>query len=56
MTQLIISHNLHQVFAMADYIYVMRSATIIAGVATRDTSVDALQDLILQRESEAESP
>ena len=56
MTQLIISHNLHQVFAMADYIYVMRSGTIIAGVATRDTSVDALQDLILQRESEAESP
>ena len=56
MTQLIISHNLHQVFAMADYIYVMRSGTIIAGVATRDTSVDALQDLILQRESETESP
>lgn len=56
MTQLIISHNLHQVFAMADYIYVMRSGTIIAGVATRETSIDALQDLILRRESEADSP
>lgn len=54
MTQLIISHNLHQVFALADFIYVLRSGHIIAGAATADTTIDALQDLILRRESEVE--
>ena len=56
MTQLIISHNLHQVFAMADYIYVLRSGQVIAGAATRDTTIETLQALILQRESEVEAP
>lgn len=54
MTQLIISHNLHQVFALADYIYVLRSGRVIAGAATGDTTIEALQRLILQRESEVE--
>ena len=56
MTQLIISHNLHQVFALADYIYVLRSGRVIAGAATRDTTIDALQDLILRRESGGDEP
>lgn len=55
MTQLIISHNLHQVFALADFIYVLRSGQIIAGAATRDTTMETLQALILQRESEVEA-
>lgn len=55
MTQLIISHNLHQVFALADFIYVLRSGRVIAGAATRDTTIEALQALILQRESEVEA-
>ena len=54
MTQLIISHNLHQVFALADFLYVLRSGHIIAEAATADTAIDALQDLILRRESEVE--
>ena len=54
MTQLIISHNLHQVFALADYIYVLRTGQVIAGAATGDTTIEALQRLILQRESEVE--
>ncbi|MEA5059837.1 MAG: ATP-binding cassette domain-containing protein [Candidatus Pelethousia sp.] len=51
MTQLMISHNLHQVFSIADYIYVMRAGRCDAGMATRETSPDQLQALILQRES-----
>lgn len=54
MTQLIISHNLHQVFSLADYVYVMRSGRIIAATATGDTTAEQLQDLILRRESEAD--
>lgn len=56
MTQLIISHNLHQVFALADYIYVLRSGQVIAGVTTGDTTLDALQALILRRENEVDEP
>lgn len=53
MTQLIISHNLHQVFDLADYIYVMRSGHIMAGAATQSTSPDELRSFILHREEEA---
>ena len=53
MTQLIISHNLHQVFDLADYIYVMRSGRIMAGAATQSTSPDELRSFILHREEEA---
>lgn len=51
MTQIIISHNLHQVFYLADHIYVMRSGEVIASVETRDSSVSELQDLILSQEA-----
>lgn len=51
MTQLLISHNLQQVFAVADYVYVMRSGRLLAGVATGETTLPALQALILQQES-----
>ena len=54
MTQLIVSHNLHQVFSLADYVYVMRSGRVIAAAATGDTTAQRLQELILRRESEAE--
>ena len=54
MTQLIVSHNLHQVFALADYVYVMRSGRVIAAAATGDTTAQRLQELILRRESETE--
>lgn len=53
MTQLIISHNLHQVFDLADYIYVMRSGRIMVGAATQSTSPDELRSFILHREEEA---
>lgn len=50
MTQIIISHNLHQVFSLADHIYVMRSGEIVASVDTMDSSVSQLQELILSQE------
>lgn len=52
MTELIISHNLHQVFALADYVYVMRAGRCIAGVATADATPEQLQELILRREEQ----
>lgn len=52
MSQLIISHNIHQVFGVADYIYVMRSGRCIAGVSTADTTPQQLQELILSRENQ----
>lgn len=52
MSQLIISHNIHQVFDVADYIYVMRSGRCIAGVDTADTTPQQLQELILSRENQ----
>lgn len=56
MTQLIISHNLHQVFDVADYIYVMRSGRCIAGVDTKETTPQQLQELILSRENQEVQP
>lgn len=50
MTQIIISHNLHQVFSLADHIYVMRSGEVIASVDTCNSSVSELQELILSQE------
>lgn len=52
MSQLIISHNIHQVFDIADYIWVMRLGRCIAGVATADTTPQQLQELILSRENQ----
>lgn len=51
MTQLMISHNLHQVFSIADYVYIMRAGLCDAGTATGETTLEQLQTLILQREN-----
>lgn len=53
MAQLIVSHNLAQVFSLADHIYVMRAGEIIASADTADTSAAELQELILRREEGA---
>lgn len=53
-TQLIVSHNLHQVFELADRIFVMRNGTFIADIPTNNTSVDEVQDIILEREEQQE--
>lgn len=50
MTQIIISHNLHQVFSLADHIYVMRFGEVVASVDTMDSSVSQLQEIILRQE------
>lgn len=55
MTLLIVSHNLHQVFHMADYIYILRAGLCMGGVATRDTSLESLQEMILREENEKEA-
>lgn len=52
MAQLIISHNLNQVFEIADHIYVMRAGEILASVAASETSPEELRELILRREDE----
>ena len=54
MTQLIVSHNLQQVFSLADCVYVMRSGKILLRAETKDTSPGELQALILRREEEQE--
>lgn len=54
MTQLIVSHNLQQVFSLADCVYVMRSGRVLLRAETKDTSPEELQSLILRREEEQE--
>ena len=54
MTQLIVSHNLQQVFSLADCVYVMRSGKVLLRAETGDTSPEELQSLILRREEEQE--
>ena len=50
MTQLLISHNLHQVYSLADYIYVFRAGRCIAQTQTADMPLEAIQSLLLKRE------
>lgn len=50
--QLIVSHNLEQVFDIADHIYVMRSGEILVDTSVSDTSPEELRELILRREDE----
>jgi ABC-type sugar transport system ATPase subunit len=52
LTQLIVSHNLQQVFSLADCIYVMRSGKVLVRVETASTSPEELRALILRREEE----
>lgn len=53
MSQLFISHNLYQVFDVADRVIVVRAGRCVADVMTRDSDPDAIHQLILQREQEA---
>ncbi len=50
--QLIVSHNLEQVFDIADHIYVMRSGEILVDTSVSYTSPEELRELILRREDE----
>ena len=50
--QLIVSHNMEQVFDIADHIYVMRSGEILVDTSVSDTSSEELRELILRREDE----
>lgn len=52
MTQLIVSHNLQQVFSLADCIYVLHAGKVLARVETKDTTPQEVQALILRREDE----
>jgi len=50
-TELIISHNLFQVFDIADRVFVMRAGKCIADIYTKNTSAADIQELILDREN-----
>ena len=51
LTQLLISHNLHQVFDIADRIFVMRAGRCIADVMTANSSPDEIHSMILRQEN-----
>lgn len=53
MTQVLISHNLYQVFDVADRVFVIREGHCIADVMTAASSPNAIHQLILEREQEA---
>lgn len=52
LTQLLVSHNLYQVFDVADRIFVMRSGKCVADVMTAQSSVDEIHAMILEQEQE----
>ncbi len=49
-TLLIVSHDIYQVFGIADRIFVMRAGRCIADIMTQDSSPEELHHLILERE------
>lgn len=49
-TLLLVSHDIYQVFDLADRIYVMRAGRCIADIWAKESSPEALHRLILQRE------
>lgn len=49
-TLLIVSHDIYQVFDIADRIFVMRAGRCIADIMTQDSSPEELHRLILERE------
>lgn len=53
-TLLIVSHDIYQVFGIADRIFVMRAGHCIADIMTKDSSPEQLHRLILEREQGAE--
>ena len=48
MAVVIICHNLHQVFSIADKICIMRHGRIIRTALTTDTSLDEVQQMIVE--------
>lgn len=54
-TMLIVSHDIYQVFDIADRIFVMRAGQCIADILAKDSSPEALHQLILEREQGAVS-
>ena len=50
-TQVLVSHNIFQVFDAADRIYVMRSGKLVADVMTKSSSPEQLHALILAQEN-----
>ena len=50
-TQVLVSHNIFQVFDVADRIYVMRSGKMVADVMTKSSSPEQLHALILAQEN-----
>ena len=49
-TLLIVSHDIYQVFDIADRIFVMRAGRCIADIIAADSSPEELHRLILERE------
>lgn len=49
-TQLIVSHNLHQVFEIADRVYIMRAGEVVMSCSTSDSTVGDVQKAILDAE------
>ena len=47
---LIVSHDIYQVFDIADRIFVMRAGRCIADIMAKDSSPEELHRLILERE------
>lgn len=50
LTQLLVSHNLYQVFDVADRVVVMRAGHCVADVMTAQSSVEAIHAMILAQE------
>ena len=48
---MLVSHNIFQVFDVADRIYVMRSGKMVADVMTKSSSPEQLHALILAQEN-----
>ena len=53
-TLLIVSHDIYQVFGIADRIFVMRAGRCIADIMAQDSSPEELHRLILEREQGVE--
>ena len=49
-TQLIVSHNLHQVFEVADRVYIMRAGEVVMSCNTSESTVSDVQNAILDAE------
>ena len=48
---IIICHNLHQVFDIADKVCIMRHGRIVRTVFTQDTSLEEIQQMIIDADT-----